>query len=310
MAELELQESAPDTTTASPVASPQVDPAGVATQSVTQTDWRKDYIENAKKAVKDPTTFDEKKILSRLERYQSPNSALDTLIQLQERISRGEMRSVLPKDAKPETVAKWRADNGLPAAPEDYRAELGEGTVLGEADQAMINGFKKLAYEKNMAPEQFQAALGYYYDVIEQNAAKQEEADNKIRQTAEDHFRQQWGPDYRKNRAIIDAFLSSGPEGLKEMIFNARAADGTPLGSHIGVLSFLADRAREVIDATTILPGDAAAMGKSVTDELNSIRALMGDKASDYWKGPKAEAMQARYRDLVTANEKLMARGK
>ena len=285
-------------------------PPVVPTPEAKPTDWRREYVETAKKAVKDPTSFDEKKVLSRLERYQSPNAALDTLIQLQERISRGEMRSVLPKDAKPEAVAKWRADNGLPAAPEEYRAELGEGTVLGEADQAMINGFKKIAYEKNMAPEQFQAALGYYYDVIEQNSTRQEEADNKVRQATEDHFRQQWGPDYRKNRAIIDAFLDSGPEGLKEALFNARSPDGTPLGSHIGVLSFLADRAREVIDATTILPGDAASMGKSVTDELNSIRAMMPNKDSEYWKGPKAESMQQRYRELLSANEKLQARGR
>src|SRR3972149_123122 len=64
--------------------------------------WRQDYVTSVKAVVKDPAAFDEKKVLGRLERYASPSAALDALFQLQDRISRGEMRSALPKDAKPE----------------------------------------------------------------------------------------------------------------------------------------------------------------------------------------------------------------
>jgi hypothetical protein len=32
---------------------------------------------------------------------------------------------------------------------------------------------------------------------------------------------------------------------------------------------------------------------------------MMANKQSEYWKGPKAESIQARYRELITARERL-----
>jgi hypothetical protein len=41
---------------------------------------------------------------------------------------------------------------------------------------------------------------------------------------------------------------------------------------------------------------------------MNQIQALMGDKNSKYWKGPEAEKLQIRFRELTTAQEKAAAR--
>lgn len=36
---------------------------------------------------------------------------------------------------------------------------------------------------------------------------------------------------------------------------------------------------------------------------------MMGDRNSDYWKWPKAQSIQQEYRDLLTARDKIKARG-
>ena len=45
-----------------------------------------------------------------------------------------------------------------------------------------------------------------------------------------------------------------------------------------------------------------------MSDEIASIEKLMGDRSSDYWRGPKANDIQQRYRDLVEARDKTTGR--
>jgi len=267
--------------------------------------WRQDYVTATKATVKD---IDEKKLLGRLERYQSPSAVVDALLQVQDRISRGEMRSVLPKDAKPEELAKWRAENGVPEKPEGYQVQLPEGVVVGEEDKPILESIKVWAHGQNLHPTQFNGAVDLYYDIIDNQATQREELDAKARDATEDHFRKAWGGDYRKNKAMIEAFVDMGPPGTKDLMFGARLADGTPLASHPGILQFLSDRSREVIDAATIVPADSAQMAKSVEQEMTSIKALMGDKNSKYWKGAEAEGLQKRFRELAAAQEKITAK--
>ena len=267
--------------------------------------WRQDYVTATKVTVKD---VDEKKLLGRLERYQSPNAVVDALLQVQDRISRGEMRSVLPKDAKPEELVKWRAENGIPEKPEGYPITLEPGMVIGEEDKPILAEIQKSAHAMNLHPQQFNGLVNLYYDIIDTQQTKREELDVKARDDTDDHFRKVWGGDYRKNKAMIEAFADMGPPGTKDLLFGARLADGTPLASHPGILQFLSDRSREVIDAATIVPADSAQLAKSVQDEMNSIKGLMADKNSKYWKGPEAEGLQKRFRELAAAQEKITAK--
>lgn len=41
----------------------------------------------------------------------------------------------------------------------------------------------------------------------------------------------------------------------------------------------------------------------AASDRTNELKALLGDRHSEYWQGPKAEALQQEYRDLVEADE-------
>ena len=98
---------------------------------------------------------------------------------------------------------------------------------------------------------------------------------------------------------------SSGPPGLKDALFSARLADGPPLASDVGVLRWLADRAREYNPTLALVPGDPASAAKTIGEEVANLQALMGKKDSEYWKGPKAQQLQERYRKLLEAKERL-----
>jgi hypothetical protein len=52
----------------------------------------------------------------------------------------------------------------------------------------------------------------------------------------------------------------------------------------------------------------AATSARRSPAELDGLRKMMGDQNSEYWKGPKAEANQKRYRELIDADQKMKAK--
>lgn len=277
--------------------------------------WRQDYVTAAKAVTKDPTSFDDKKLMTRLERYANSGAVTDALFQLQDRISRGEMRSTLPKDAKPEDIARWRTENGVPEKPEGYVLNLGDGFEPSADDKAIIENIRKAAHAGNWHPTQFSQAVDSYYDIVESQTTAREALEAKAKNEAEDHFRKVWGGDYRRNVLAIETLLDMGPQGTKEDFFRARMPDGTPLASHKGVLTFLIDRARDLLDMTTIVPAEGAQMAKSIEDEMTQIQKMMGDRNSDYYKGEKVTKdgitdtkLAHRWRDLERSRQHQVAR--
>ena len=56
----------------------------------------------------------------RLERFASPKEVFKSYRAFETRLSSGELKSAMPKDAKPENLTAWRAENGI---PEDIKGE-------------------------------------------------------------------------------------------------------------------------------------------------------------------------------------------
>ncbi len=108
----------PATTTA-PAATVTTTP--VVTES--KTAWGEDWREKLAKG-------DEKKLKS-LQRFASPEALTDSYMSAAERIRSGELKTVLPKDAKPEELAAWRKENGIPETPDKYDLTFESGLVIG-----------------------------------------------------------------------------------------------------------------------------------------------------------------------------------
>lgn len=259
-------------------------------------DWREKY-----------AGADEKK-LKQLQRYASPQAALDALFSAQQKIRSGEMKSALPENPTPEELTKWRAENGIPESPDKYELNLPSGLVLGDDDKPVVDDFLKAAHEANMHPAQVAKALDWYFSKQEEVQRAQDEFDAETRAAGENALRAEFGGEYKANMQAVRDLLAGAPEGIKEQLLGGRLADGTPVGNSPDVIRWLVGIAREINPAATVVPGSGANAMQAMESELADIEKMMGDYNSDYWKGPKSAQLQARYDELVRAKQKYGAR--
>lgn len=243
----------------------------------------------------------DEKLAKSLDRFASPKDVHTSWKALQQRLSSGELRSVLPKDAKPEDVAKWRTENGIPEKPDAY--EMPEGLVVGDADKPGISKFLESMHGAHATPAQVKAGIKTYYEIKEDAIAQMAEADLSHKTEVEDTLRAEWGAEYRGNINGINAFLEMAPAGIKDKLLSARMGDGRAVANDPAFMGWLAQVAREVNPVGTVVPAGGDQMG-AIATEISKIEGLMGNRQSEYWKGPGAEKMQARYRELVTARDR------
>lgn len=256
---------------------------------------------------------EDKKELARLERFGSPADIWKAYRALEQKLSSGEVKSSLPKDATPEQLSQWRKDNGIPEAPEKYEINLEGGLVVGEQDKPRVDEFLKAMHGANASPAQVNAALNAYYKLVQTEETQLAEADSNFRSTAEDELRAEWGGDFRRNVNMVSSLLDSAPGEVGDLLRGGRTADGKLLGDHPAVMRWLVNMAREVNPVATVVPNAGANGAQAIGEEIASIEKAMRDRSSDYWKGPKAQGgketvMQVRYRELVDSREKMKAR--
>lgn len=255
-------------------------------------DWRQNY------------AGEDEKVQKRLERYSSPKAALDALIAAQNKIASGDLKSTLSAEATDDERASWRADNGIPEDAKGYEVSLSDGMVIGESDQPLVDSFLEQAHNTNMHPTQVNDALSWYFEAQEKAYAQQDEADAAAKQTSEDALRAEWGNDYRINVQLANNLLDSAPEGMKEQLLGARLPSGEMFGNNPDALRWLSQMQREINPVATVVPGSGANAMQAVESEIAELKGMMGDRTSEYWKGPKAAQNQARYLELIEAQQK------
>ncbi len=246
------------------------------------------------------------KLEARFGRYANPEAALTALIAAQNRISSGELKAVLGKDAKPEELAAWRTEQGIPDAPDKYDLDLGKGFVVGDEDKPLIAEFLKAAHGTNQTPDQVKASLRAYYAVNEQITETRNENDRRIQEDSTETLRADWGPEFKRNINLVHNLLdvTCSPE-VKEKFLGGRLADGTPIGSSPDALKMLLGLALVNNPAGTVVPGSGGNMVGAVDDEIAKIENTMKTNRTSY---NKDEKMQARYRELLVARETLNKR--
>lgn len=262
-------------------------------------DWREQL-------AKDKDGNVDQKKLKQLQRFNSPhdlNKAYDALTQ---RIAAGELKAPLAKDAKPEDVAKWRQENGIPEKPEGYMTGLPEGLVFGEQDKAALDPFLKDMHDKNVPPEAVHSALQSYQRAQELAAQAIQDRDLDIANATEDELRAEWQADYRPNINAVNAFLDTNfPAGMKEALMNARLGDEarTPLMHHPDVLRSFASLGRILNPQSTVTHGKTMDSMDAVEDQIKGYEKQMATPA--WFKDEKA---QAHYRELVTIRDRARSR--
>lgn len=243
---------------------------------------------------------DDEAKLKRAGRYADPAAIADSLFQLQDKIAKGELRSNLPKDATPEQITKWRAENGIPEAPEKY--DLGDLKIADE-DKAVISEFLKTGHAANMTPTQAKATIDWYYKEVERQTEARTEADKAAVRASEDALREDWGTNnYRSNMAAVNNLLSTIPEAARDRFMHGRLADGTPIMGDPAMIKFLHSLSLEINPAASLdIPSGRGTM-QGIADRKAEIEKVMSTDRSRY---NKDEKMQAEYRDLIEAELKM-----
>lgn len=245
------------------------------------------------------------KFLETLKRYASPLAFRDAFKEQRKLISSGKLKAALPENATPEQVAAWRADNGIPESPDKYDVTVAEGHVWGEADKPLIESFAKAAHEANMTPAAVKSALKWYGDLQAKQVEQMQNADAEFKKANVDELREEWGGEYRMNLRIVDEFFESLPDGLGELLVGARDANGRPLAANAKLARWAAQQQREANPIATVMPGGGINSMQAMEGEITKLKTMMADKSGPYWKGPEAEKHQARYRELLTAKDRL-----
>jgi len=241
----------------------------------------------------------DEKVLQRLGRYATPSDLINSHLALQTKISSGEFRSVLPKDANDDQIKAWRAENGIPEAPDKYELKLKDGLVVGEEDKPIIDAFLKNAHAANLTASQASAAVDWYYDQIEQQTAARAEADKQLAQKAQDELRAAWGQEYRTNENLVMGLLESAPTGVKDQFLHGRLADGTPIMSHPETVRWLNQLAREINPVTALIPNAGGNIAGAIDDEIKQYETWM--------KAPRDSADGKKYWADVKVQERLRA---
>lgn len=251
---------------------------------------------------------DDKDFAKQLGRYSDEASFGKAYRALQTKLSSGEFKKALPEGATAEEIATWRKENGLPDKAEGYieKLELPKGLVIGEADKPIVAEFAAAALEGNVDPKQFNGMVGKYYEILDKQRAAQEDADAVFKTESEEALRADWqGPDFRRNLTAVNNLISGWPEGLAAKVLAGRDPDGRKLGDNPLFIKQLAALAVELNPTSTLVPAGTSDPGKSVADELESIRELRRNDPNKYEADKK---LQARELELLDAQLKVQKR--
>lgn len=252
---------------------------------------------------------DDKKESARLERFGSPADVWKAYRNLESKVSSGELKSVtaLPANATPEQVSEYRKANGIPDAPDKYDTTMPNGLVIGENDKPYVDNYLKYAHDKNMTTEQVKSNLEFYFKLQQDEMAQRKEQDGTYQIESVEKMKDEWGQEYKPNLNRIRGLLNMFSETEVDRLLTARTSDGRITGDDPAVLSMLNRLAREVDPAASVVPNSSNAP-QAIADELQTLARQMGDSNSDYWSKDKGPALQARYRELLEAENKMKKR--
>lgn len=263
-------------------------------------DWPTNWRELATKGMDEK---DSAKEIKRLERFGSPNDIYKAYREAEKKLSSGDYKTGLPKDATDEQLATWRKENGVPDKPEGYDLKI-DGVVVGDQDKPYVDSFLQEMHAKNATPEMVQTALKAYYNNINRMNQQLLESDSDYRNESEETLRKEWGGEFKANINHTLGTLDTYGRESRDMLLESRLPNGRLVGDDPAMLKMLSQMSRDINPVTAIVPGVGQTATAAIAEEKASLVKMMGDKRSAYWKGDRAPELQERYRELVSYEQR------
>lgn len=238
--------------------------------------------------------------LKRLERFKTPADWHKSYRELEKKLSSGQKDTPLPKDATPEQVAAWRKERGIPEKPEDYKIELPNGVVLGEADKPVVDSFTSFVHEQNWPTEYVNAGVAWYYQHQDAMRQAQEGADLADRNGLFETMQKEWDADFGANRNGIVNYAATNP--FIENLFGARLPNGKLFMNDPDGMRWLNKIVEVQAPQARMVPAGAHDTRNATnSQELASIRKTLREDRRSYDRDPK---MQARFGELLEWEQK------
>jgi hypothetical protein len=238
---------------------------------------------------------DDAKELKRLERMSSPADVYKAYRALEARLSSGELKTALTKDARPEDVAKYRKENGIPETADKYDLKFSNNLVIGEEDKPIIDEFLKTAHSVNMTPQQASKAVEAYFEIQARNQERLAEKDQKDLLNAQDALNAEFGKEFRQNLNLVGSLLERFPKDVQEQLKSARLPDGTALFNNPDVVRGFVSMGLEINPTRTIVPAGES-VNKGVIEEYQDLQKFMRTNRSEY---NKDAGKQSRMNELI-----------
>lgn len=263
---------------------------GKAAEGVWPSDWRQQMAGGDAKRLK------------QLERYASPQDVWNKAVALEGRLTAGELKPTLPKNASSEVLAEYRKAHGIPETAAGYSDHL-KDLKLDDADKPLVDQVVAAAHAVHASPEAVKAMVGVWPKLKEAAAHRQHELDSQAQQVGEDTLRGEWGGEFRRNMSLVHQLLDgTGDKTLKDQVLGGRLADGTPIGSSPAALKMLLGVALQANPTGLVLPGGNADPSGSIREELKKIDDVRRKDRKSY---DKDTAMQERERELIGAAQRM-----
>jgi hypothetical protein len=273
-------------------------------------DWREEIAKHY--AAGDDKAF--KRELKRLERISDVKSIWGMYRELESKFTSGGLVKIPGKDAKPEDIAAFHKAMGVPEKPEEYFKDikLENGAVIGEADKPLADAFAQAVHKVGAPPAVVNAAMNWYFQHQEEQAAALDEADDEFKSTSISELKDEYGAGFKRMSNSVRSLFATAPGGsdiendqsLISRVLGGRTADGKVIGNDPQIFRWLVGMAQEINPSVTVVE-DGDQSGQSIEDEIKTLEKRMKDDRRGYFKD---EAAQARYRDLLTARDKIRAR--
>lgn len=261
----------------------------------TPDDWRNVLATNSEGVVDDGR-------LTQLGRVSNINGLVDNYFAAQDKIRTGQIEAAATPDehSTDEQWATFRADQGIPAKAEEYSVALDEGLVLGEEDNEVLGNVYPVAHALNLSGDAVSKLTNAMLEGQAQQYHALEIQQEGWRKEADSQVRTAWKGDYEVNKNLIVGTLLNGlPESVRENFAHATMADGRKVMNSPEMLIALADWARKLSPAATVVPNSANPM-QAIQDEVAALEARMG---TPEWF--KDKASQDRYIQLIDARNNL-----
>jgi len=191
---------------------------------------------------------DEKK-LKHLERYASPEAVIESKFAMNQKVSSGEYKRVLPEDADEATIKEWRTEQGIPEAPENYELPVtldGDIADMNEGQKAVYESWQQTFHELNLPNDVAVGLTEHGNRIVEAHLEAQAEADAQHLDAFEDTLRSEWGSEFRVNGKMNVRYLTDtlGSAEAAKSIMDARMPDGKMLKNHTEFSKLLNSAAR------------------------------------------------------------------